>query len=59
MKIISIALLCLLFSQQVVAQNFSKEFEVTLPDSLQTGHLSWADIDNDGLLDVLDRKSVV
>ena len=35
------------------AQQFHKQFEIQLPDSILTSQPTWADLDNDGLLDIL------
>ena len=35
------------------AQQFHKQFEIQLPDSIQASQPTWVDLDNDGLLDVL------
>jgi gliding motility-associated-like protein len=35
------------------AQQFQKQFEIQLPDTIQTSTPTWVDLDNDGLLDVL------
>ena len=35
------------------AQQFHKQFEIQLPDSIQSSQPTWVDLDNDGLLDVL------
>lgn len=51
-KIFFIALLVLLGSHSY-AQHYMKQFDVALPDSIQSTQAHWVDIDNDGLLDVL------
>ena len=35
------------------AQQFHKQFEIQLPDTIQTSQPTWVDLDNDGLLDIL------
>ena len=35
------------------AQQFHKQFEIQLPDTIQASQPTWVDLDNDGLLDVL------
>lgn len=38
---------------RVNAQQFNPRFQVPLPDSVFSAEMKWADLDNDGLLDVL------
>ncbi|HEX6889549.1 MAG TPA: VCBS repeat-containing protein, partial [Chryseolinea sp.] len=35
------------------AQQFHKQFEIQLPDTIQASQPMWVDLDNDGLLDIL------
>jgi gliding motility-associated-like protein len=35
------------------AQQFAKQTDIALPDSIATASIQWADLDNDGLLDIL------
>ena len=43
----------MLFVLTASAQQFQKQFEIQLADSIQSSMPSWVDIDNDGLLDIL------
>ena len=43
----------MIVARQVISQQFQKHFEIALPDSIQTTQANWADLDNDGLLDIL------
>ena len=43
----------MLFVITAFAQQFHKEFEIQLMDSIQATRPAWVDLDNDGLLDVL------
>jgi gliding motility-associated-like protein len=43
----------MLFVLTAFSQQFQKQFEIQLADSIQSSRPSWIDIDNDGLLDIL------
>jgi len=43
----------MILAGQVLSQQFQEQFDVALPDSIQTTRAGWADLDNDGLLDIL------
>lgn len=45
--------LLLVCGYKVTAQQFEDRFRMTLPDSVVNAELTWADLDNDGLLDLL------
>lgn len=47
--ILGLALVC----TKAFSQQFQKQLDVALPDSIHTASGNWIDIDNDGLLDVL------
>lgn len=53
MKRILIISAFMLLSEGVLSQQFQKQFDIALPDSIQTSQTAWADLDNDGLLDIL------
>ncbi len=53
MKRIFFIVLVVLLGSHSYAQQYIKQFDVALPDSIQSTQAHWVDIDNDGLLDVL------
>ncbi|AYB32436.1 gliding motility-associated C-terminal domain-containing protein [Chryseolinea soli] len=48
-------LLCflLMVAMTATAQQFAKQTDIVLPDSIATASTQWADLDNDGVLDIL------
>lgn len=48
-------LLCflLMVAMTATAQHFAKQPDIVLPDSIATASTQWADLDNDGVLDIL------
>jgi gliding motility-associated-like protein len=53
MKRILTLLVLLIGSEMTYAQQFQKQTEIALPDSIHQAQSSWIDLDNDGLLDLL------
>ena len=43
----------LMVAMTATAQQFAKQADIVLPDSIATASTQWADLDNDGVLDIL------